>query len=94
MRDRIQLDLAPDRRQRSLEYRIVAITTASDEVAAPYKSKGSVYRSRWIDGSTERAADITGADIWTAFFTTVGDLLLAVQTPFGYWEGIATYQAD
>jgi hypothetical protein len=94
MRDRSKIDLTPARRQRSLEYRIVKITTASDELAPPYKSKGSVYRSRWIDGSTERAADIAGADIWTAFFTTVGDLLLAVQTSFGYLEGIATYQAD
>jgi hypothetical protein len=94
MNGRRSIDLTSARRQRSIEYRIVEITTASDEVAAPYKSKGSVYRSRWIDGSTERAADIAGADIWTAFFTTVGDLLLAVQTPFGYWEGIATYQAD
>jgi hypothetical protein len=35
-----------------------------------------------------------GADIWTAFFTAVDDWIFAVKTPFGYWEGIATYQAD
>ncbi len=92
--NRKTIDLTAKRNGRPLEYRLVKITTASDEVAAPYKSKGSVYRSRWIDGTTERAADVTGADIWTAFFTTVGDWIFAVKTPFGYWEGIATYQAD
>ena len=92
--NRKTIDLAAKRYGRPLEYRLVKITTASDEVSAPYKSKGSVYRSKWTTGTTERTAELTAANVRTSFFTTAGDWVFAVKTPFGYWEGIATYQAD
>ena len=94
MTGRKSIDLTSAVRQYSLEFRLVKITTESDEIAAPYESKGAVYRSRWSDESTDRAADLTDADILTSFFTTEDMWILAVRTPFGHWEGIAEYQQD
>jgi hypothetical protein len=88
MTERKTIDVTAARRQKSLEFRLAKITTASDEEAAPYQSKASIYRGLWLDDSTARAAMLTGADVWTQGATTVDDWLLVVRTPFGRWDGV------
>ncbi len=87
MTERKTIDVTAARRQKSLEFRLAKITTASDEEAAPYQSKASIYRGLWLDDSTARAAMLTGADVWTQHATTLNDWVLVVRTPFGRWEG-------
>jgi hypothetical protein len=89
MRDRIQIDLASKRRSTPLEFRLAKVTTASTEEAAPYTSVASIYRGMWLDAETERAAELTGAALWTLSPTSVDLWVLCVRTPFNRWEGVA-----
>jgi hypothetical protein len=89
MRDRIQIDLAPDRRNVPLEFRLAKVTTASSGSAAPYTSVASIYRGMWLNDSTARAAELTGAALWTLSPTSTDLWVLCVQTPFGHWEGVS-----
>jgi hypothetical protein len=73
-------------------WRLVKVTTASTEGAAPYTSEGDLYKGRWLDDSTERTKELSGLAVWTAHATTVGEWLLAAQTPLGHWEGVACYE--
>ena len=89
MTERNSIDLTSARRQKSLEYRLAKITEATEDLGPPYASKASIYKSRWLkETSTERNPDIEDAVIWTASATVVGQWVLAVQTPFGHWEGV------
>jgi hypothetical protein len=91
MTERKSIDMTTAARQKSLEFRLAKITTASDEVAAPYQSKASIYRGLWLDASTNRAAILTDADVWTLKETAVNDWILVVRTPFSRWEGVSTF---
>jgi hypothetical protein len=73
-------------------WRLVKVTTASTEGAAPYTSEGDLYKGRWLDDSTERTKELSGLAVWTAHATAVGEWLLAAQTPLGHWEGVACYE--
>jgi hypothetical protein len=89
MRDRTQIDLAPDRGSVPLQFRLAKVTTASTEEAAPYTSVASIYRGMWLDDETERAAELTEAALWTLSPTSVDLWVLCVRTPFNRWEGVA-----
>ena len=89
MRDRIQIDLAPNRGNVPLQFRLAKVTTASIESAAPYTSVASIYRGMWLNDSTARDAELTGAALWTLSPTSVDLWVLCVRTPFGHWEGVA-----
>jgi hypothetical protein len=89
MRDRTQIDLASGNRNHMLEFRLAKVTTASTEEAAPYTSVASIYRGMWLDDSTDRAAELTGAALWTLSPTSSGLWVFCVKTPFGHWEGIS-----
>ncbi len=89
MRDRIQIDLAPDRGNVPLQFRLAKVTTASTEEAAPYTSVASIYRGMWLDDETDRAAELTEAALWTLSPTSTDLWVLCVKTPFGHWEGVA-----
>jgi hypothetical protein len=89
MRDRTQIDLAPDRLNVPLQFRLAKVTTPSTEEAAPYTSVASIYRGMWLDDSTARAAELTGAALWTLSPTSTDLWVLCVKTPFGHWEGVA-----
>jgi hypothetical protein len=87
-----RIDLASARSDKSLAWRLCKITTASTEEAAPYQSIGDVYRGQYLDAETSREKDLAGVPVWTAHETRIGEWLLAVQTPFGHWEGVAFYE--
>jgi hypothetical protein len=65
------------------------VTTASTEEAAPYTSVASIYRGMWLDEETERAAELTGAALWTRTAVAIDDWLICIRTPFGRWDGFA-----
>jgi hypothetical protein len=42
----------------------------------------------WLDGDTDRAAELTGAVLWTRTAVAEGDWLICIRTPFGRWDGL------
>jgi hypothetical protein len=67
------------------------VTTASTEGAEPYTSTGDIYLGRYLPDDSARSKEFAGATVLTAHATAVNEWLLAVQTPFGHWEGVAFY---
>ena len=82
------INLAAQPHKAPVEFRFAKVTTASTEDEAPYTSVASIYRGMWLGDSTERAAELTGAVLWTRTAVAVDDWLVCNRTPFGRWDGL------
>ena len=82
------INLASKVYREPIEFRFAKVTTASTESAAPYTSVASIYRGMWLGDSTARAAELTGAVLWTRTAVAINDWLVCNRTPFGRWDGL------
>jgi hypothetical protein len=85
---RQSIDLSSHSRTEPIEFRYAKVTTASTESAVPYTSVASIYRGMWLGDSTARAAELTGAVLWTRTAVAIDDWLICIRTPFGRWDGL------